>query len=1097
MSPAPRDHAVREEIRTNLDATLMVEAGAGTGKTTVLVDRIVELLRRGPHGVDQLAVLTFTEAAAAELAARVRDGLERELHSVRADSPERDRLRQALAALHRARIETIHAFAMNLLRERPVEAGLDPQFEVLDELGAQLAFDRSYNAWLADLLSGDRAEISTALHRGLDTKQLREIALQLHRARHVLPLAPQRTGGGAVGELVNWLESVRLLLKELLAGCSVEDNLAYLGGGEILSFDARLQAASADELPLDRTVLFRAPEPSRRAGKKGDWDNPDDCARVKELIGTYRDLLAAAQRELRAEAIAGVLPLVEQFVRRFEAERRAGGRAEFDDLLLWARDLVRDDAGVRAQFHDRFPRILVDEFQDTDPIQAELIMRIAADGDEPTDQADWRALRPARGHLFVVGDPKQSIYRFRRADIAVYDELRRGSLADGVRHITESFRSVPSLLDWANDVFDAVLVELAGVQPANVHLHASADGSPSLRPAVVAVHGAGEADLNAEAIRGVEGPLLARAIARAVRDERWVVRDRRSGDERACEWRDIALLVPSRTDLDPYTDALEELEVPFRLEGGTVLYARQEVRDLIACLHAIDDPNDRISLVAALRSMACGCSDEDLFMWVADGRALDLLEAPDDDSGPVPDALRLLAVLRNERRTLSLSELIAAVLRRTGLVEVALSQPHGQQAAASLLALVDRARAFSSSSGGDLRTFTRWLAERSEGDGDGEQEAGVTEETDDVVRILTIHGAKGLEFPIVALAKTNTRRPNDTGPLIDAEERRIELSFGKFATPGWDAALQREHALGDAERRRLLYVACTRARDHLIVPVVPAKGESAGMLAWLEPHLPEWDEECAGEIVDGCHLYDSRLLGTVEVPARGGGERGVGAAEIDRAEGARSAWERDRAELLEDAGREPAVITASGAEVELERPLALEISVQDDTPLLAASGQGREIGVAVHRVMELVELPVAGPLEPIANAVCAELRLGGQVAEVVALAERCLAAAVLERAIASAECWREVPFAIPWDGGLAVGRIDLLFVEDGRAVIVDYKTDSVEPDGIAAAVENHRSQAALYADAVTKTTGLPVAEAVFVFCRIGAEGSLAVSSAAD
>ena len=786
------------------------------------------------------------------------------------------------------------------------------------------------------------------------------------------------------------------------------------------------------------------------------------------------------------------MPLVETFVTDFETQRRQAGTADFDDLLIWSRDLVRDNPLVRDYFHRRFPRILVDEFQDTDPIQAELVMRITAN----QDAADWRTLRPAPGHLFVVGDPKQSIYRFRRADIAVYDELRRGSLAAGVRHITQNFRSVPSVLDWANRVFDRVLVEKAGVQPANVPLTPVPPDVPEQRPGVVAVHGSGGGSLSAAEIRGEEGLLLARTIDRAVNHEHWPVRDRRTGHQRPCEYSDVAILIPSRTDIEAYTEPLDALHIPYRMEGGTRLYDRQEVRDLVAALHAIDDPNDRISLVAALRSPGFGCSDEDLFTWVADGGRLDARQRLNGETGPVADGLRLLAGLRRERRGLSLSELVGRVLAQTRLVEIALAQPGGEQAAANLLKLVDEARAFAGAGGGGLRPFAGWLAERRDGIGD-EEEAGLHEETDDIVRILTIHGAKGLEFPVVALAKPNTKRHNDNAPIADTQTHRLDIKVGPFETAGWATALADEAQAGEAERRRLLYVACTRARDHLIIPIVPAAGKRTGMLQLLEPQLPEWAPETAGDDVDGCLLYDRGLFAQHDIAASSHPDSSLNGrpahqkAPIDEVDGARlvrTEWRDARADLLSDAGRELAMITASSVERLWQRPLTIELNEADGTIIATGNGPPLPLGDAFHRVMEVVDLGDPGSLAAIVAAVCSESGLADREAEVESLARNCLASPAIARALATDRYWREVPFTIPWEDGLAVGRMDLLFVENGKLVIVDYKTDSIDANGVESAVAAHRSQAEVYAAAARQATGMPVAGVVFVFCRIGVEG---------
>jgi hypothetical protein len=274
------------------------------------------------------------------------------------------------------------------------------------------------------------------------------------------------------------------------------------------------------------------------------------------------------------------------------------------------------------------------------------------------------------------------------------------------------------------------------------------------------------------------------------------------------------------------------------------------------------------------------------------------------------------------------------------------------------------------------------------------------------------------------------------------------------------------------------------------VPLVPAPGKRKGMLEWLEAGLPEWDEANRGAEVDGCLLYDRELIVERDEPEAGEDEVEPEASteEIDDAQTARAAWSGGRAELLRGAGRELAVVTASSVELLWQRPLTIEVSEADGTVVSTGSGPPLPLGDAVHRVMEVVDLAAPGHLDSIVGAVCAESGLLDRRDEVQLLVERCLLSPAVARAVASERYWREVPFTIPWEDGLAVGRMDLLFVEDGRIVIVDYKTDAVEPDGVQAAVAIHRSQAEIYTAATHQTTGLAVAEVVFVFCRVGLDG---------
>ncbi len=1097
MTVAPVDQAVRDDVRSSLDANLCVEAGAGTGKTTVLVDRIVELLARGRATVDGIAVITFTEKAAGELAARVRQRLE-ERRAETFDPDELERLDRALAELQRAHIETIHAFAASLLRERPVEAGLDPQFEVLDGVAAEVDFDRAYRDWVAQLLQGEHPGLQLALHRGFDLRELRETAVALHTHRYLLPLSIAPASKPDARGFVERLETVQRELESLGGQChEPDDDPGYPQIALIAAFAEACRETAGDLPELERTVLFRAPWLNATAGRAGNWGD-GVCAAVKELVREVKNRLDALKLDLRTEALVTALPLVEGFVAGYAVERRREGRANFDDLLIWTRDLLRDDVEARDYFRRRFTHLLVDEFQDTDPIQAELVAYLVSP--EGSGGFDWTDLRPSPGKLVVVGDPKQSIYRFRRADIAIYDEVKAGMLAGGERVIVQNFRSLHGVLDWLNAVFDRVLEPKPRVQPANVPLVPAATELELDRPSVVTVRRElGEVD--SRAVRTAEAEALARIARRAVKEECWKVRDRQTKQVRHAEWRDVALLFPWRTDIELYEEALTAAGVPFRHEGSRGFNSRQEVRDLVSVLLAVDDPADRINLVAALRSAAFGCSDEEIFLFSVTDGTLDYRAAARGLSEGAPaavaEAMEILDGLHRERRGLSLPELVRRVIERTRMVEVALALPGGDQAAANLLKLADQARAFSASEGGGLRAFAQWLAVVRDEESP-EADAVVAEETDDAVRVMTIHAAKGLEFPIVGLANLNTGQPNRHAPIPDAAHHRLHLRVGTrysgpFETPGYAKAREDEKALAGAELRRWLYVAATRARDHLIVPIVAGKAKPGPMLEALVPDLPS--AEAAPGSVDGhCFVYDPALVDEAP-PVEKEADGAIDDAQLAAAGIRRDAFVTELEGLLRTGARERRIASATAVEKVWERPLAEPIA-EDGSFVVSPRGPALEIGDAVHRVLELVDLPAAANLDAVARAVCAEGGVEGHLSAVAAMARRCLESATVRRALASGSYHREVAFMVAGpNGSLASGRVDLVFRVGGELAIVDYKTDTVAEAAVDEHIVRHREQAALYAHAVARSTGLVVSEVVFVFARPGVERAFTADQA--
>ncbi len=473
MTPAPgrlSDAEARHLIATALDDTLIVEAAAGTGKTTALVGRIVRMLAEDRAKVGEIVAVTFTEKAAGELKLRLRERLDRERSAADEDSERRSRLDAALTGLEEAHVSTIHGFCADLLRERPVEARIDPLFEVLTEGSAARLFDEAFGRWLQEELADPPEGVRRALRRSAfgggdgPVDRLRKAAWDLAQWRDFT--AP-------------WTRNPFAREEDILATAGMLHDVAAL-----------TRAPSSRNDPL-----FTSTEPVRRLSDEialqqefGDAGTTDldgweaglvDLSRDRVLgnlrpgrgatykEGVRRDAILQAVDELRArldrlrmDADADLAALLQRELRgaidRYEELKAAAGALDFLDLLLLARDLVRDNPQVRRGFQRRFKRIFVDEFQDTDPLQAEILLLLAADDETETD---WRRARPVAGRLFLVGDPKQSIYRFRRADVGIYREVSAQLEAQGARlvHLNTSFRSVPAIQACVNAAFAPVM----------------------------------------------------------------------------------------------------------------------------------------------------------------------------------------------------------------------------------------------------------------------------------------------------------------------------------------------------------------------------------------------------------------------------------------------------------------------------------------------------------------------------------------------------------------------------------------------------------------------------------------------------------------
>jgi ATP-dependent helicase/nuclease subunit A len=1095
------DQGVRELIRTRIDENMSVEAGAGTGKTTILVARIVEIIRTGRATIDHTVVITFTEKAAAELATRVREALERALVG-EIDEDERRRFDEALRELYRARIETIHAFASSLLRERPVEAALDPNFEVLDQLRADLSFEEQFRRWINQYLNSDSGErdgtrnLRRALNRSFQITQMREVTRAVHDRRYVLPLAREEIVDPDVfGFRGRLLADARELL-ELTASCTNLDDLGLPEIQRVLDLALRCERAGSDRQRLERVILA-ARATNAKSGAKGNWKPSEHCDLQKGIRKQINADLSELQQALRAGAIASVLPLAEEFVRDYERQRRDAGQAEFEDLLVWARNLLRDKPHVRAHFQDRFRRVLVDEFQDTDPLQVEIVLYLTSDDH---DEKDWTKLRPGPGRLFVVGDPKQSIYRFRRADISIYEQVKEEILFGANQVIQQNFRSVPEVIEWANDVFSELIQPAERVQPDYIPLAAARKSIDYRHSPVVVVHSPMPAG-KAEDIRREEARLLAGMIRYAVEEARWPVFDDASdGGTRDAKYGDIAILVPTRTGLDLYEEVLAEAGIPFRHEGGRQYFTRQEIRDLRACLRAIDDPGDRLSIVAALRSSAFGCSDQHLYQYARAGGRFDYRAAVNGEHSEIAYALQTLHELHRDRQRLTLPEIVQRTVERTNLIEFALTLPNGgDQSAANLLKMIDQARAFSAANGGGLRAFVRWTVTSSENRSD-ESDAMVAEATDDVVRLLTIHAAKGLEFPIVALANLHQGGGGGSGPTVypSYQRDRIDIKIGSkeygFKTPGFDdaEALEKEHE--EAETLRKLYVAATRAADYLILPLAVDQTKAKGMLGHLAPRLPALSEETAGVDVGAQHVFDPALLPPV-LPVDGGRDEPFTDADVERERERRRSWRAEQDASLNRANRPLRVVTAS-SQKGWERPAGGGDFQEDGAIAGADRSQAVRIGNALHRVMERVDLRAEPNLDALIEATIADEDVGPLDDDardrVSRMVRTSLKSDVVRRALRIPRVLREAEFGygLP-DGGLVQGQIDLLFQEDSGLVIVDFKSDRVRAEQVDERTrESYRGQAAVYAFAAHQITGLPVREVTFFYAEPGVASTL-------
>lgn len=1059
MSPELRDSAAREAVR-DLGRTFFVEASAGTGKTRLLCDRALEALLTPGYDPAGLVAITFTEKAAAELSARLRAALE----DWAEDHPSDEQAARALERFDQAHVSTIHSFAASLLREMPVEAAVDPAFDVADDVAAGVLFEAVWEEWLAaeaDRRDGPEPWAELWSHFSVPRVDcLEDVVETLVAERDVARVEGYEDVSVDLGELRSTLVAALARFDEVRDGCRDLEDACYRAFSSLAELARAVDAGDVEEV-CRMTV--------KAGGNKRNWKP----AELKdELNENYlRPVMAALERVCDARRRQLLPPLIAWLwgaAEAFERRKDEAGALDFHDLLLRAaRLLARRDGNARQYFQRRFRHILVDEFQDTDPLQVELIFYLAEEG---AVARDWRDVQLVPGKLFVVGDPKQSIYRFRRADIEMYEAARDAIVRSGgeVLQLTDNFRAAPGLVSFVNESFEAVF---GAGEPPFQPPYGELVPSPQTRerqggaPAAKLLSGPAGPFAN----EGEAAEAVAALVRRAVDDAEFQVYDKEEGRARDVAFRDFALLLRTRTRVWIWEAAFERWEVPFYTLGGRTFYVRPEVKALAAAAQALDNPADEPALVATLTSpLFSFTADELLRFKIAKGNFDYRLDVPAGAPAGLADAFALLKKLHEGRGERPPSATLAELAAATRLLTTASLWGDGPRAVANVRKVLASARRYAEAGGVGLRGFARWLGEMAARE-EAEHESPALDVRDDFVSVMTVHGAKGLEFNAVVFGDWARRSKKAAGDsaFVDRTTGLVHARVGseqagtRLLTPGYEAAAEREIRFGEAEERRLDYVAATRARDLLVLPQMAEAGENS--LAEALASFPEPPRSLETLIVDPAAEWPrvaGRKAGDVEVP--------------DFAP-AHEAWKGQLAETLE-AAAEPQAVVAAAALAHLERE-----DERDEEPGLLPRPEALKLGSALHAVMEEIDLDTGAGLDDLAAEECDEEGLPPETrADVAAWARVCLEAAPVREAAAAPTRYREMPFAVVEAGAIVTGKVDLAYRAGDGLVIVDYKTDA---PGEGPAREEYRDQLAVYAAALVRATRERVARAHLVFPR--------------
>lgn len=1032
------DASVRAQAIDGIGRSMALSAGAGSGKTTVLVRRLLNVLRAGtpPRAV---AAITFTVKAAGELVERVRDELEDAFR--RASGEERAGLQRILEALPELTISTIHSFCGELLRHEALEAGWAPGTEVLGEVYAPSAVDASYRAWRRGF-DVRHPEAALALLRDAEVAErtLQKAVMTVLEHRDLGPVLGRAEPPWA--DAVAALRPIRRGILDAADGCRAPGTCKLFGKNEGLIAGVR----SLDLTATPAEVCRRAtalPHGNLQGGRGADW--PDDGkTRFGDGVKALREWIEAT-RTMGFEPLHRLVvgDVMAEFLPAVAAAKEEAAQVDFQDLLFNTLALLGDRPEAARRLGQRFAAILVDEVQDTDPIQSAIVARLAR---EPGLEGRWDMHPPRPGALFAVGDPQQSIYRFRRADVALWRRLHGliGGDDAGQASLSQNFRSVPGVVAFVNEAFR----DYPGYRRLAAHRAPAA-----LDPVVMLVADADDDDAEAVA-------LYLKALLGAGAQ----VTDREGGQPRPARWSDVMVLLPAWTKADSVQTALLARSIPSVVEGGRTFFARDEIRLCLAVLRAIEEPADAEAVVMVLRGLF-GVSLSELAAHRAAGGSW-RYTVPGQPPGAAAEALEVLAGCYRRRGKASWVTLLDAVLEETGAPAVWSLLPRGP----AMLANVDKLRAVLRELEGHVRSGYELLERLDALQREDDEDLPLAGADADVVRITSYFKAKGLEAPIVVLPYAH-RNASGVTHVVDRDEDALRVKIGKLLPPGWATAEAAEKTAREEERRRWMYVAATRAREQLVI----VAGAKCGLLdADLRRALP--GPECA----------DGELVATAPgVTVRVALATGLPAADVDQSTFS------GRDEAVDQLLAAPGAPADPGPAWRRRRRRAVEASKRASLTWrsvteLSARGRGAaggrvskqetRAGTVVHAVMERLDLTrpaeaLAPEVERLARRLGADADLDAEhIASCTQIALRLLTHSVLARARRAPEHWKEVPFAYPAEGGVVSGTIDLAFPTDAsrrRWVVVDWK--SVSPPEGSPNRARYETQLAYYARAIIET----------------------------
>ena len=1041
------DQADRDRICTELDQTFLVEAGAGSGKTTSIIARMVELVRQGKTPVSQIAAVTFTRKAAGELRERFQIEIEDAWRQA-SQQHEKQLLNAALQEIDGCFIGTIHSFCARLLRERPVEAGIHSEFSEIDDVANDHIKEQCWQEFLNEVQARNQHWLREIANIGLlpiDVKMYYETVCDYPdvTVQHEPVPSPDLTK--ARDAMAIWLKVVVSYLPPmqdmLRIGqddlqktiCFIEQHESVIYAGDDLQFIRLLEALEKEQ----------EAKPDKYWGRRRK-----DVKTVKSHTEALRMTTVLPALQAWREHCHDTVSLFACAAAAYcERNRRDQGIMNFQDLLMATAKLLRKSE-IRRYFQQRFSYLLVDEFQDTDPIQAEIVMLLTG---ENTDESDWTKQQPRPGSLFIVGDPKQSIYRFRRADIATYMQVKEMICRSGgeVLMLTANFRSGQAVGDWLNTVLphwfpgagQPYQADYAAVNTMRENRLSSCEGVRKVTVGCVPYHSAGE-------IAAIEAARIASWIGSAISGAGMMI------NGAPAKPGDFLILAPRRKFLSEYARALEEKGIPIKVTGGSSLDDAEELVEFLKLLRCLADPDDPVKLLAALRGMWFGFSDDDLYQFHQTGGRF-YFRSSIADAIPVSLSERFRVVyekLKKWRKWLeqnSPSLVVRMIGDDIGILPYAAAQENGRSRSGYYLHVQEIIKIAEFD---EHTSFSGLLDKLSNILNDGlEQEMDQDGLSENAVRIMNLHKAKGLEAPIVFLVESAPIEGKEPVCYVQRGQGKASGYFlaltpnGPYNTKtvaqpaNWQQYSEEENRYLSAEHDRLRYVAITRARHMLVVCTYPT---CAGKSYW-------------GDLDNALNAVEE-LAGVT--PAAAAPEAAVMPMETD--------FSSREQEMVEIRAR-VADLTAPSYQIAAVTELLKD---HDNCLHKNVTGKGMSWGTVVHDLLAwYMKNPIGDLATPGKGFLQQEKRQESELAELLDDVANVCRSEEWQQAKSSSLRLVEVPIRgklsedeqkaagiSDVSGDLFVsGIIDLIYKHGNQWVLVDYKTDKFATEAEKTALSAH------------------------------------------